>query len=152
MLKLLMTLLNTKSDFLHTDKGKTAYTHNIWLTFLWLTSFMSLNSRYARLACVTFWNGRLSFLIATFCCVIVSYAALQQIWRELHDFKGSKTHSLTYIQPELSQLQWMRKKLMTAYDVTHVFLLTYRPSQEVRASPVRPLFAIGSYFLDAPRI
>lgn len=47
------------------------------LTFLWLTSFISLNSLYARLACVTFWNGLDSFLMATFCCVTVSYAALK---------------------------------------------------------------------------
>lgn len=29
------------------------------------------------MACVTFWNGRDSFLMATFCWVIVSYAALK---------------------------------------------------------------------------
>ena len=29
------------------------------------------------MACVTFWKGRLNFLIATFCWVTVSYAALQ---------------------------------------------------------------------------
>lgn len=48
------------------------------LTFLWLTSFISLNSLYARLACVTFWNGLDSFLMATFCWVTVSYAALKR--------------------------------------------------------------------------
>ena len=42
------------------------------LTFLWLTNFISLNSLKALLAWVTFWKGRLSFLIATFCCVTVS--------------------------------------------------------------------------------
>lgn len=30
------------------------------------------------MACVTFWNGLDNFLIATFCCVIVSYAALEK--------------------------------------------------------------------------
>lgn len=39
---------------------------------------MSLNSRYARFACVTFWNGRDSFLMATLCPVVVSSAALHQ--------------------------------------------------------------------------
>ena len=43
-----------------------------YLTFLWLTNFISLNSLKALLAWVTFWKGRLSFLIATFCCVTVS--------------------------------------------------------------------------------
>jgi len=37
---------------------------------------MSTNSRYALLAWVTFWNGRLNFLIATFSLVAESYAAL----------------------------------------------------------------------------
>lgn len=36
------------------------------LTFLWLTHFMSTNSRYALLAWVWFWKGLLSFLMATF--------------------------------------------------------------------------------------
>lgn len=36
------------------------------LTFLWLTYFISTSSLYALLACVWFWNGRLSFLMATF--------------------------------------------------------------------------------------
>ena len=47
-------------------------------TFLWLTNFIRTNSLYARLACVTFWNGRLSFLIATLVSVALSYAALER--------------------------------------------------------------------------
>ena len=59
------------------------------LTFLWLTSFISLNSLYALLACVTFWNGRLSFLIATFSLLTVSYAALKKFhWIHLINKSG----------------------------------------------------------------
>lgn len=49
----------------------------IKLTFLWLTIFNSTSSRKALLACVTFWNGRLSFLIATFSPVVESNAELK---------------------------------------------------------------------------
>lgn len=48
------------------------------LTFLWLTIFNSTSSLKALLACVTFWNGRLSFLIATFSPVVVSNAELRK--------------------------------------------------------------------------
>lgn len=51
----------------------------IKLTFLWLTIFNSTSSRKALLACVTFWNGRLSFLIATFSPVVESNAELKHI-------------------------------------------------------------------------
>lgn len=50
----------------------------IILTFLWLTNFINLNSRYALLAWVTFWKGLLNFLMATFWFVTVSTAALEQ--------------------------------------------------------------------------
>lgn len=48
-----------------------------WLTFLWLTYFMSTSSLYARLAWVWFWKGRLSFFIATFRSRLWSYAELK---------------------------------------------------------------------------
>lgn len=46
------------------------------LTFLWLTHFMRTSSLYALLAWVWFWNGRLSFLMATFRSRIWSKAEL----------------------------------------------------------------------------
>jgi len=61
--------------------------YSFTLTFLWLTSFIRTNSRYALLAWVTFWNGRLSFLIATFSLVTESYAALdKQPHKHAHSF------------------------------------------------------------------
>lgn len=60
----------------------------IKLTFLWLTIFNSTSSRKALLACVTFWNGRLSFLIATLSPVVESNAELKHISKNTWSTSG----------------------------------------------------------------
>jgi hypothetical protein len=69
---------DTTSETTHTTTERN--THTSWkssrlfcgvnafnspMMFLWSTNCMSLNSRYALLACVTFWKGRESFFMAT---------------------------------------------------------------------------------------
>ena len=85
-------------------------------TFLWLTSFMRTNSRYALLACVTFWNGRLSFLIATFSLVTESYAALTT---PLQAINNSRQKNLVNGGQETLNKYITNYQLLDKTDFTH---------------------------------
>lgn len=105
-------IYNATNSIIYTTKSPS-------LTFLWFTSFINLNSLYARFACVTFWNGRLSFLMATFCCVTVSRAALKRPQLKWHQHKQhteqTTGHAATTIEA-MQKYKWkhckFKKKIM----------------------------------------